>query len=167
MARGGPELSVYLWYSALYVPSIDSRERRVSWRRLLAGGFLLTALAGAAGGALELWWFGRTDASAARRVERDVNQRFGAMVRVITQASAQVATDPRAAAGLNAGPDAGRQLFDVVLEARRSTARPAEIAITIYDKARGFSRSGAMIVWRSPSIGRPGPTSPKCRRSRV
>jgi signal transduction histidine kinase len=135
MAWGGPELSVYLWYSALYVPSIDSRERRVSWRRLLAGGLLLTALAGAAGGALELWWFGRTDASAARRVERDVNQRFGAMVRAITQASAQVATDPRAAAGLNAGPDAGRQLFDVVLEARRSTARPAEIAITIYDKA--------------------------------
>jgi signal transduction histidine kinase len=117
------------------VSSIDSRERRVSWRRLLAGGLLLTALAGAAGGALELWWFGRTDGSAARRVERDVNQRFGAMVRAITQASARVATDARAAAGLNAGPDGGRELFDVVSEARRTSARPAEIAITIYDKA--------------------------------
>src|SRR6185503_19615158 len=109
--------------------------RRVSWRRLLAGGLLLTGLAGAAGGALELWWFGRTDASAARRVERDINQRFGAMVRAITQASARVATDARAAAGLNAGPDGGRELFDVVAEARSTSARPAEIAITIYDKA--------------------------------
>jgi signal transduction histidine kinase len=117
------------------VPSIDIRERRVSWRRLLAGGLLLTALAGAAGGALELWWFGPTDASAARHVERDVNQRFGAMVRAITQASTLVATDPRAAAGLSAAPDSGRELFDLVSEARRTSARPAEIAVTIYDKA--------------------------------
>ena len=68
-------------------------------------------------------------------VERDVNQRFGAMVRAITQASARVATDARAAAGLNAGPDGGRELFDVVSEARRTSARPTEIAITIYNKA--------------------------------
>jgi len=135
MACGGPEVSVYLWYSASEVPSLDIRERRVSWRRLLAGGLLLTALAGAAGGALELWWFGPTDASAARRVERDVNQRFSAMVRAITQASARVASDSRAAAGLAAAPDSGRELFDLVSEARRTSARPAEIAITIYDKA--------------------------------
>src|SRR5262245_14702695 len=135
MACGGPEVSVYLWYSASEVPSIDIRERRVSWRRLLAGGLLLTALAGAAGGALELWWFGPTDASAARRVERDVHQRFGAMVRAITQASARVATDSRAAAGLAAAPDSGRELFDLVSEARRTSPRPEEIAVTIYDKA--------------------------------
>jgi signal transduction histidine kinase len=117
------------------VPSIDIRERRVSWRRLLAGGLLLTALAGAAGGALELSWFGATDASAARRVERDVNRRFDAMVRAITQASMRVATDSRAAAGLVAAPDSGRELFDLASEARRTSARPAEIAVTIYDKA--------------------------------
>jgi signal transduction histidine kinase len=115
--------------------SIDTRERIVRWRRLLAGGVLLTALAAAAGGGLELWWFGSSDGSAARRVEQDIQQRFDAMVRALTAASTRVATDPRAVSGLNAGPDGGRDLFGLVGVARRTSARPNEIAITIYDKA--------------------------------
>ena len=119
------------------MPPIDTRERVVRWRRLLAGGVLLTVLAGAVGAGLELWWFGPTDASAARRVELDVHQRFAAMVRSITEASARVTTDARAAAGLAAGlEDAGRRaLFDLVAETRARSEQPAEIAITIYDKA--------------------------------
>ena len=119
------------------MPLIDTRERVVRWRRLLAGGVLLTVLAGAVGAGLELWWFGPTDASAARRVERDVHERFAAMVRSITEASARVTTDARAAAGLAAGlEDAGRRaLFDLAAETRARSELPAEIAITIYDKA--------------------------------
>ena len=117
------------------MPSIDTRDRLVRWRRLLAGGILLTAIAGVAGGGLELWWFGTSDAAAARRVERDVHRRFDGMVRAITEASARVGTDPRAVAGLNAGPDGARELFDLVAEARRTSPRPDEVAITIYDKA--------------------------------
>ena len=117
------------------MPSIDTRERLVRWRRLLAGGILLTVLAGLAGAALELWWFGATDAAAAARVEQDVRRRFDGMVRAITGASAQVAADRRAVSGLNAGPEGAKELFDLVGEARRRSAQPAEIAITVYDKA--------------------------------
>ena len=117
------------------MPRIDTRERLVRWRRLLAGGLLLTTLAAGMGGALELWWFGPSDASAAGRVERDVRQRFEAMVAAIMAASARVSADSRAVTGLNAGPEGGRALFDAVGEARRTSARPAEVAITIYDKA--------------------------------
>ena len=116
------------------MPSIDVRERHVNWRRLLAGGILFTALTAIAGGALELWWFGATDAAAARRVEREIRQRFDAMVRVITQASERVGANPSAVAGLNAGQDGARQLFDVAREARRTSAAPDEIAISIYDQ---------------------------------
>ena len=114
---------------------MDIRERRVSGPRLLAGGILLIAAVAAAGAGIELWRFGPSEASAARRVERDLHQRFRAMVSAINGASARVSADRRAAAGLTAGPEGARELFELVAEARRTSARPDEIAITIYDKA--------------------------------
>ena len=72
------------------MPSIDVRERHVSWRRLLAGGVAAMALIAVTGGALELWWFGSNEASAGQRAEREIHQRFDGMVRAITAVSDQV-----------------------------------------------------------------------------
>ena len=111
------------------------RERHVSWRRLLAGGVILTALTGIAGGALELFWFGRSEAAASRRVEEHINRQFGRMVRAISEVSARLGRSPAAAAALTEGFDGARQLFDLVADARRTSASPEEIAVTVYDAA--------------------------------
>jgi signal transduction histidine kinase len=115
------------------VPSIAIRERRVSWRRLLAGGIILTALAGIAGGTLELWWFGRSDGAAAARVETHVQRQFGRMVSAIQAVSGAILSNPETAGALAAGPDGARQLFDQLALARRRSASPQDIAVTIYD----------------------------------
>jgi signal transduction histidine kinase len=115
------------------VRSINVRERRVSWRRLLAAGMVVTALAGVAGGALEWWWFGSSDAAAARRVERDVRRRFDGMVNAITSVSTRIGGDRSAASALMAGPDGYRALFALAAAARRSSPAADEIAVTIYD----------------------------------
>ncbi len=117
------------------MPSIDVRERHVSWRRLLAGGIIATALVAIGGGALELWWFGASDAAAGQRAERDIHQRFDAMVRAITQVSERVGSNPAAVAGLSASTDNARPLFDLVREARRTSDAADQIAVTIYDQA--------------------------------
>ena len=117
------------------MPAIDIRERDINWRRLLAGGIILTALAGVAGGACEWWWFGASDVAATRRIEADIHQRFDGMVRAVAEASGRVGTNPRSAAALDTGPDGARELFDLLDEARRSSAAPEAIALSIYDQA--------------------------------
>jgi signal transduction histidine kinase len=123
------------------VPSIEIRDRQVSWRRLLAGGIILTALAGIAGGAWEIWRFGVGDAAAARRVESHINRRFEAMVQAISDVSARIATSSDAATALAPGSDA-RRLFDLVAEVRRTSASPDDIAVTVYDTGP-FARAWA------------------------
>ena len=132
--------SLPLQYSALRVPSIQIRERRVSWRRLLAGGIIVTALSGIAGGVLELWRFGRNEEAAAQRVNAHVRQQFDRMVLAIGDVSARILADPMAASALTPGSDGARRLFDLVSSARRTSASPDDIAVTIYD-AGGVARA--------------------------
>ena len=87
------------------------------------------------GGALELWWFGASDAAAGQRAEREIHQRFDAMVRAITRVSELVGSNPAAVAGLSASTDNARPLFDLVREARRTSEAADQIAVTIYDQA--------------------------------
>ena len=136
-------------YPALRVPFIEIRERPVSWRRLLAGGIILTALAGIAGVALELWWFGASETAATHRVSGHLHRRFEGMVRAISGVSARIATDPAAATALSAGRDGARDLFEVAANARRTSASPAEIAVTIYgdnEVARAWAGSPTDII---------------------
>ncbi len=115
------------------MPSIEIRERRVSWRRLLAGGIVLAALCGIAGGGLELWWFGRTGQAAARRSDTYLRARFDRMAGALALVSGRIAADPAAAAGLTPAADGARRLFDLVASARRASPEPDRIAVTIYD----------------------------------
>ncbi len=105
----------------------------MSWRRLLAGGVVITALAGIAGGAAELWWFGAGERAAAGRVDAHLTRRFDGMVRTISAVSARIASDPAAAESLAQGPDAARRLFDLVADARRTSTTPDDVAVTVYD----------------------------------
>ncbi len=117
------------------MPSIDVSDRHVSWRRLLAGGIVATALIAVCGGALELWWFGASNAAAGQRAEREILQRFDAMVRAITRVSERVGGNPAAVTGLNASTDNAKPLFDLVREARLVSEAADQIAVTIYDQA--------------------------------
>ena len=87
------------------------------------------------GSALELWWFGASDAAAGQRAERDIQQRFDAMVRAVTQVSERVGSNPAAVTGLSASTDNARPLFDLVREARLASDAADQIAVTIYDQA--------------------------------
>jgi signal transduction histidine kinase len=129
------------------------RERRVSSRRLLAGGALLVLLAALAGTGLELWRFGRTRASAASRVEQQVRHDFDRMTGVLTRVADGVAGDPAAARSLVAGPDAARDLFQVVDSQLAAASAPSDkIAVTVYD-AGGVARAwvGRASDVRAPS----------------
>jgi signal transduction histidine kinase len=101
---------------------------------LLAAGLAAAALAGLAGGAFELWKFGATREAAAGRVERHVRRDFDRMTAVLSRVATAIATDPEASRALAAGPDAARDLFDLV-DRRLAAAGAAsdDIAITIYD----------------------------------
>ena len=92
---------------------------------------MLVALAG---GAFELWRFGASAAGASARLERQVRGDFDRMTGVLSRAAAGVATDPVAARALGAGPDAARDLFDLV-DRRVSEAggEVDDVAATIYD----------------------------------
>jgi hypothetical protein len=138
-----------LRYSAASVSSSLSprlRDRRVSPRRLLAGGVLLAVLAALGGVAIELWRFGRTRAAAAARVERQVRHNFDRMTTVLTRVAVGVAMDPDASRGLIAGPNAARNLFELV-DRRLSEvgAAPDAVALTIYNTG------GDALAW----VGRP------------
>ncbi len=107
---------------------------------------MLALLAALGGAAFELWRFGSSEAAAAARVEREVRTTFDRMTTVLTQVAAGVATDPAAARDLSAGPEAARNLFELV-DRRLSEARtPADaVAVTIYDT------EGVAHAW----VGRP------------
>ncbi len=128
----------------LAIDAARQRDRRVSWRRLLAGGVALTALAAAIGAAAEAWRFGLTSGSAPARVERHVSGEFDRMIADLTRVAAAVAGDPAAAAGLAASAGGARMLFDLL--DRRVRPEDAErISVTLYN------RGGAARAW----IGRP------------
>ncbi|CAN5673691.1 hypothetical protein BH24ACI4_BH24ACI4_19270 [soil metagenome] len=115
------------------MPSLDTRERRVSWRRLLAGGLLLTALTGLAGWTLERRWFGPSEEAAVRRVHSRVQAQFDAMIAAVSEVSLRIAGTPAAAAALAGGRDEARSLFDLVAAIRRTSRSADDIAVTIYD----------------------------------
>jgi hypothetical protein len=112
----------------------------VSWRRVLACGFLAAATAGLAGGALERWWFGPTDATAATRVEVLVRREFDRMAGVLTTIASGIATDAVTVEGLTVSSDAEPRLFDLLADTRATAPRPDDIAITVYD-SRGVARA--------------------------
>ena len=120
---------------------MSSRDRRVSWGRLLASGLLIAASTGIVGGALELWRFGTDADAAAGHVGAQVQRDFARMTAVLSRVAADVAGDPEAARALIAGADAQRALFDLLDRRTRGAAvDPGQLAVTIYD-ADGSARA--------------------------
>ena len=122
------------------------RGARVSPRRLLVSGLALALIAAVSGTVVELWRFGSTQAAAAARVEQEVRQSFDRMTAVLTRVALGVASDPAAARALSGGPEAARDLFELV-DRRLSEAGtvPDTVAVTVYD------RTGIALAW----VGRP------------
>ncbi len=133
----------------LAIDSSRLRERRVSWRRLLAGGLAATALAALVGVAGEVWRFGPSEESAASKVERYVRGEFDRMAADLSRVAGSVASDPAAAAGLSAAADGARGLFDL-LDRHVSADETGRIAVTIY-----YGTAGDARAW----IGRPSDIS--------
>ena len=105
----------------------------MSWRRLLAAGVAAAFAAGLIGIAIELWRFGPTTASAARRVEAAVRADFDRMNASLSRVATRIASDPAAAKVLEPGVDAQRALFDVVARARNGPDANDDISVTVYD----------------------------------
>ncbi len=122
------------------------QERRVSARRILAGGLALAVMAALSGAVVELWRFGLTQAATAARVEQQVRGDFERMATVLSGVAVGLAMDPDAARALSDGPDAARDLF-LLLDRRLANVDdvPDSVAVTIYD------RTGVALAW----VGRP------------
>jgi len=118
----------------------------VSPRRLLLGGLSLALVVAISGAIVEVWRFGTSEAAMAARLERQVRGSFDRMTAVLTQVAVGVAMDPAAARALSGGPDAVRDLFELV-DRRLADAgtEPDAVAVTVYD------RSGVALAW----VGRP------------
>ena len=88
----------------------------------------------------------------SERVRRDFDRRTAALSRV----AVSVAMDPEAARALDRGPDAARELFEL-LDRRLAEvdAAPDAIAVTIYD------RTGVALAW----VGRPSGVGVSARLS--
>ena len=110
---------------------------------MLARGLAATVVAGAIGGALELWRFGTSEQATNTRVERHVRRQFDRMIADLSRVADDVSGDPAASAGLGSGADV-RGLFDL-LDRRVSAADTERIAVTIYDS------DGGVRAW----VGRP------------
>jgi signal transduction histidine kinase len=121
----------------------------------MAAGLTAAVVVALAGGAFEMWRFGRSDSSAAARVEQYVRRDFDGMTAALSGVASRVVRDPIAAQGLGPGADDARALFDVVAAARNASATPEEIAVTIYD-ARNVARA-----W----VGRPSDIPASADRS--
>jgi signal transduction histidine kinase len=118
----------------------------------LAAGLVLALVTAAAGALFELWRFGATDATAAARVEQHVRRDFDRMIGVLSRVASAIANDPAAARGLAAGPDAARDLFDLIDRRLPEAEVSAEaIAVTIYE-----ARGGTALAW----VGRPSDIVP-------
>lgn len=123
------------------------RDPRVTSRRLLAGGLALALAAVVSGALVELWRFGTSAATAASRVEQQVRRNFDRMTTVLTRVAVGVAMDPAAAQAISGGPDATRELFELVDRRLAEVGTvPDTAAVTVYDK------SGVALAW----VGRPG-----------
>ena len=122
------------------------RERRISARRLLLGGLAIALIAAISGALVEIWQFGLTRAATAARVEQRVRRDFDRTTTVLSRVALGVAMDSDAARALSGGPEAARDLFDL-LDRRlaEADAAPDTIAVTIYDRA------GVALAW----VGRP------------
>jgi signal transduction histidine kinase len=112
----------------------------VSWRRLLLGGLLAAVLAALAGGALERWWFGSSDLTAAARVETAVRRDFESMADALAEVATGIAGSSTAASGLAAGEEEVRTLFELLASVRSQSPHPDDIAVTVYD-AQGVARA--------------------------
>ena len=104
------------------VPASGRSLQPVSWRRLLVAGLTAAALAGLAGVALERWWLGPTDATAAARVESLVRREFDGMTAALAEVATAIAANP-AARELAAGPEAARSPLRPAGERARRRAR--------------------------------------------
>jgi signal transduction histidine kinase len=121
------------------VPNI-TRERTVRAGRLLAGGIILAVLVAIAGAALEIQWFGTTDAAAALRVQGRVLRDIADMTSRVRTVARAVATDRLVPGNMPVGDDEDRvrALFDAVAAARqRAGSASPLLALTIYDTAGG------------------------------
>jgi signal transduction histidine kinase len=114
--------------------------RLVSWRRLLLAGLTAAAAAGLAGVALERWWLGPNDATAAAYVEALVRQEFGGMIAALADVATGIATDPAARAPEDQA-EAARTLFDLLARERAASPHPDDIAVTVYDAIRSEARA--------------------------
>ena len=92
-----------------------SRERRVSWRRLVAAGAVAAAIVLALGIVSEVLRFGATDQAAAARIAVRVQGDFADITRGLSEVAAQVAASTAASRGLARGDDGQRELFDLLL----------------------------------------------------
>ena len=121
-------------------------ERRVSARRLLAVGLAFAVIAAVSGALVELWRFGVTRAATEARVEQRVQHDFDRTTAALSRIAVSVAMDADAARALGRGPDAARELFEL-LDRRLAEvdAAPDAVAVTIYD------RTGVALAW----VGRP------------
>ena len=126
------------------------RQRRVSWRRLLAWGITLAALAGAAGFVLEWRLLGASTEGAIARTDAEIRARFEAMTSVLAGAASAIARDPAAAAALQSGPDAARALFDVVDTHSRRQVAELDIAVTVYELPGSTAIAWAGRAWDIP-----------------
>jgi signal transduction histidine kinase len=117
-------------------------ERRVSARRLLLGGAALALIAAIGGVVVEGWRFGLTRAATEARVEQQVQREFNRMTTALSRVAVGVAMDPDAARALARGPEAARDLFEL-LDRRVSEvdAAPDAIAVTVYD------RTAVALAW--------------------
>jgi signal transduction histidine kinase len=108
---------------------------------LLAAGLSAAVLVALAGAAFEYWRFGASPSAASARLERQVRTDFDRMTRVLSRAADGMAADPVAARALGAGPDAARDLFDLVdRRIAEAGAGADEVAATIYD-TQGVARA--------------------------
>jgi len=88
------------------------RERRVSWRRVIAAGATAAAIVLAVGLVSELQRFGASDQAAAARMAARVQGDFSDTTRVLSDVAAGVAATDAAARGLALGDDGQRGIPD-------------------------------------------------------
>ena len=110
------------------------RPRRVSWRRLLAGGLAAATLVAAVGFLLEWRRFGADTAGAIARAATGVQARFAEISTLLERVATDIATDPAAIAASQAAPDAAKALFDVVERHSRRVVEDRDVAVTVYDR---------------------------------
>ena len=103
-------------------------------------------MAAISGAAAEVWRFGLTRAATQARVEERVRRDFDRTTTALSRVALSVAMDSGAARTLSGGPDAARDLFNLLdRHVPEGDAVPDAIAVTIYD------RGGVALAW----VGRP------------